>query len=483
MDKQELKPLALLTLFSLVPRLYQLNSPFVTRDDWGLAQLAVYARNHIDLGFLETQFLPVFGVVGGENITYTNHPFLVEVLNALWCMVFGLSEGAMRGFAIVWSLLTVLALYRLGRQLWDHQTGLLAAAFYAFTPMSIYMGRTPNIETPCYFFGLLGLSLAIDWDRYHQHRHLGLSCLCLGLSAWCDHYAIFLIPFLFFIALIKRSKSLVLVAAAPAAAYAAYLGYIAAISGLGDLLYGASKHASPWELWVQPDYFWNVFKGILWNYGGLPPILALWGLVRLWKSSDRQPLIWLSPLFGLFLLDLLLSAGVVAAHVFRILFVAGPLVLLAAHAIRDLTRNQKIAIALVCGALFVPPLKDNFAHTNSGDIAMAHKVRELTTDKDLLIGLPPHMAYYVNRKAIVSYAYSWVGEGVFKTPADVFQRLRPFAEHKEYDRLVLFTQFLLNPRTSLRGVDFSRTFDGIEGWTRVTEPGVDPQVWKRTPQN
>ena len=483
MEKTEKRQLLLLLILSTFPRLYQINSEFITREDWGLAQLAVYVRNYLEIGFLETRFLPVFGVIGEENIYYVNHPFLMEVLNAVWCRIFGMSETTMRTFAVLISVLTILVIYRLGRQFWGHQAGLLAAFFYGFAPMSIYIGRTPNIESGFYFFSFLGLSLIIDWTENKKRSSFALASLSLLLGVWCDHFGLYLVPFIFLIALGRKSKGIFLFSLVPVVGYILYLSHIAMVTGLAELAVGASKYVSPWDYWVNPDYYKVLVQRIFWNYAGLPPLLALFGIGKLlsrYKKFDVQSVgVWLCPILGLVVTDFAISCGFVYIHVFRVLFVGAPIALLAAYCIKDWSKSVKVAVVILSTLLLILPFKELFTPTNALDPNMAREVRKLTTDKDLLIGVPPNMAYYLNRKSMVPYAYAWAGGVLYKKPEDVFARLRPLAEHREYDRLVLFTQFLLNPTGSIKEADFSQTFDGVPGWRRVTKPSIDPQVWER----
>ncbi len=68
------------------------------------------------------------------------HPPLYYLLLRVW-LVFGTSEAALRSLSVALGVLTVLALYDLGRQLFGRRVGLLAALFLAVAPLHVWYSQ------------------------------------------------------------------------------------------------------------------------------------------------------------------------------------------------------------------------------------------------------------------------------------------------------------------------------------------------------
>lgn len=90
-------------------------------------------------------------IVRGEPLYGTHHPAhhmpAVYYTYALAFLLFGNSVWAVKFLLILWTIVTVYLLYRLGALMTDKATGALAAVFYSILTSHIYMwGATAEIE-------------------------------------------------------------------------------------------------------------------------------------------------------------------------------------------------------------------------------------------------------------------------------------------------------------------------------------------------
>jgi uncharacterized membrane protein len=95
----------------------------------------------------------------GELLTAIDpHPPLYYLLLHGWMSVFGKSAVAARSLSVLFGMVGVLALYLLGRRLYDDRVGLLAAGLLAVSPMHVQYSR----ETRMYAL-LVALVVVATW--------------------------------------------------------------------------------------------------------------------------------------------------------------------------------------------------------------------------------------------------------------------------------------------------------------------------------
>ena len=90
-----------------------------------------------------------------------------------------------RGLAAIFDTGTVLLLYLLGRRLYSHRTGLLAAVFAAFTVLSIDQAHFCTVDSMLTFLVALTVlvSTKVVFDpSKHNMRNAGVVGLCLGMA-------------------------------------------------------------------------------------------------------------------------------------------------------------------------------------------------------------------------------------------------------------------------------------------------------------
>ncbi|MFC1727715.1 ArnT family glycosyltransferase [Patescibacteria group bacterium] len=125
--------------------------------------------------------------VGGFFLGPIYYFFMIPFL---W--VFKLDPVGPAVMVALFGLATIFLIYRVGKQFFDVKVGLLAAAFYAVSPLMIAYNRSswnPNIMP---FFSLLAIYSIWRVAVKKQGYYLGLIGLCLGVAFQLHYLAVFL---------------------------------------------------------------------------------------------------------------------------------------------------------------------------------------------------------------------------------------------------------------------------------------------------
>ncbi|MBI5961468.1 MAG: glycosyltransferase family 39 protein, partial [Chloroflexi bacterium] len=111
-----------------------------------------------------------------------HHPRIVHTLMGISIANFGQTVAAARLPWAILGALTIPAVYLLGRRLFDHRLGLIAALFMVSFPVHIQFSRTAMDMTGDPFF--LALALITVTLRDGDMMEAALAGLCLGLSQY-----------------------------------------------------------------------------------------------------------------------------------------------------------------------------------------------------------------------------------------------------------------------------------------------------------
>lgn len=469
--------LVTILILAVVVRLPYISSPFIRAEEWGCSMFSVYALNYQRLGFWECGLYPVYGKVADQAIPYVNHPPGGPLLLGVWSLVFGTSEMSSRVLAITISLLTVWLVYLLAKALFNTKTGLVAAGFYAFMPLSIYMGRVYSMEPPQHLFFLASLLATWNWLQSRHRGWLAAASAAILLSAFQDFYPIYLSGFCLLFCLTEKDKQRKIgwlwLAALPPLSIALHIAYISWWDWLTFMGQGGSKYSKPWEYWFRAEYYQSVGRRLFFFLGGIPTLLVPVAFYRQRLKGDVAKIMIL--LWSMAFVDFAILGRAVYQHEYRILFFMVPVAVTAASWLSGQSHRTLIASFTAFLALAYPSTHRLFQPINERDHQTALQIRELTTDSDILIGLPPHMTYYCQRVATVPYYYLWRHSALYGQPEELMKELRGFGEVDGYRRIVLFKQFLVDTDQK---IDWSKTYDGNPKLRRVTRPELDPQVWE-----
>jgi 4-amino-4-deoxy-L-arabinose transferase-like glycosyltransferase len=99
----------------------------------------------------------------------TNPP-LYHFLLCGWVEVFGSSEAAVRAPSVICGVLSVWAVYRLGRRLWDRPTGLWAAGLLGVSNMAVAYSQEARFYALIELVAILSTWAAYAWVRTPRRR-------------------------------------------------------------------------------------------------------------------------------------------------------------------------------------------------------------------------------------------------------------------------------------------------------------------------
>jgi 4-amino-4-deoxy-L-arabinose transferase-like glycosyltransferase len=119
---------------------------------------------------------------------YDIHPPLYYVLLHFWIGWFGHSEAAVRAPSVVWGVLGVWALERLGRRLFGPSTGLIAALLLAVSPFHVHYSQEARAYAQNLFFSLLSLTAFLSWMRSGGRRRAVSYVLATALMVYTHSY-------------------------------------------------------------------------------------------------------------------------------------------------------------------------------------------------------------------------------------------------------------------------------------------------------
>lgn len=177
LSKKSLVILSILTLSGAGLRLYTLGYQGLGVDEMYTLRFASGLETHsgkqyegeiIDVkGFRdhvenELRFLQPLTVIEGTYDYEPSHPPLYYLLVNLSLVVFGNSEFALRFPSAVFGALTIPFIFVLGRRLYNWETGLIAAAIFAFAPSQIYYGQMARMYSMVCFLAVVSMWLLVE---------------------------------------------------------------------------------------------------------------------------------------------------------------------------------------------------------------------------------------------------------------------------------------------------------------------------------
>jgi 4-amino-4-deoxy-L-arabinose transferase-like glycosyltransferase len=107
---------------------------------------------------------------------FINQPPLGFYIGALFLRCLGSSYAVGVTVATLFGVGCIFLLYKIGRILYENQTGLFAAAIFALTPWHVVLSRSFLIDIQCLFFSLL----TCWWPSWQQRRIRRSSFYCQG---------------------------------------------------------------------------------------------------------------------------------------------------------------------------------------------------------------------------------------------------------------------------------------------------------------
>ncbi len=145
-----------------------------------------------NLSYNSIQWDEVTHLIGGLSLlrgdfpSYFNfnafYPPMYDLFTAGFFSIAGINVLTARLISVLFSLLSIYAVFEFGYRLYSPKIGLLASIFLALMPGFIWLSRLALIETMLIFFFTITALFFFAWLRNGKNKYLILSGLTLGLG-------------------------------------------------------------------------------------------------------------------------------------------------------------------------------------------------------------------------------------------------------------------------------------------------------------
>jgi 4-amino-4-deoxy-L-arabinose transferase-like glycosyltransferase len=418
---------------------HQIAEPWVGKHEgWNGALFSTAAHNHLAYGLGVTRL----GVtLNGDHATpgtflyYTNHPPLLPLVLAASFAVFGEHEWSARLVPVLFTLLSVVLVWRIGVEVRGPAFGLLAALFFTLLPMNAFYGRMVDHEALTGAFSLGAIWLYVRWQRTRRTALLGGSMLSLALgmaSGWPAFYLAGFLP-LHHLLTAERGRRDLRVLGFPVLALAGFVLFVAHVSWLrgsggvqeliSQFVLRTSAGTADFTEGRARSFSWPGFA-LLWAVRSYKlftlPILAAAAL-ELWNTwTDRR-----GPLaFGRGIVLVLLVFGITHMLLFRQgawvheywgFYLSAPLAFLAAGGLLglahrgNLTRLLVFFLVLFLGAS-LPRLRALYADDDAKVMGQSRIIGAHARPGEIVSTnegfMKPQIAYYTRRDVIETPLWS-----------------------------------------------------------------------------
>lgn len=110
-------------------------------------------------------------------------------------------------FVVLLGIFSIPLIYFVAKKYFNNITGIFAAIFLAFSPLTVRFSRASWNPNPMPFFSLLSLLFLYYFYQTKKNKFLYLATVCFGVMLQLHYLAILLIPFLLFIVLRIKKKA------------------------------------------------------------------------------------------------------------------------------------------------------------------------------------------------------------------------------------------------------------------------------------
>jgi hypothetical protein len=120
-------------------------------------------------------------------------PPLVFASLRLWVSLTGTSPLAGRYYSVLWSMLTLAPIYRIGRQMGGERTGLLAALLWAISPFQVWHAQDIRNYTLWAAWSTLGVWFLLAALETAKLKHRAAYVLATAVAAYSFYFEVFII--------------------------------------------------------------------------------------------------------------------------------------------------------------------------------------------------------------------------------------------------------------------------------------------------
>ena len=157
--------LALILVISLLARVATLNSEWIDVDEGNY----LYDAKLLSEGAMPFQ-------------DFYMKEFLYTFVLSSYGKIFGLSLMGIRFLSAIFSLVTIIFMYKIGSRLYDNKTGIAAAALYAFMPFAIFWNNLVRESVLGIMLMTIAVYYLIKFIKTENFLDIGMNALFLFLA-------------------------------------------------------------------------------------------------------------------------------------------------------------------------------------------------------------------------------------------------------------------------------------------------------------
>ncbi|WP_031435240.1 ArnT family glycosyltransferase [Methylomarinum vadi] len=177
-----------------------MSQPWNGLDGGDGALFSKIAKNYLEHGIWELKFGQAYNYLPGQDKDslkyYQHHPPLLPLLIAGSFAVFGENEAAARLVPILFSLASIVLLYKISKQSYGENVAITATFIFASFPAILFFARKPGYEPLSLFFILLSLYYYnLIRDMYGKKGYIAFF-LAMGAGLLTDWPVYFLLSIL-----------------------------------------------------------------------------------------------------------------------------------------------------------------------------------------------------------------------------------------------------------------------------------------------
>gem|GEM_PF-1643645 len=120
------------------------------------------------------------------------HPPLFYVIHHFWIALFGMSEVALRSISVLFALLSVIGLYKLGKLIFNRRVGLIAAFLLAISPWHIWISQNARSNSLLLFLIIVSIYSFFQLLETKRKKWFAVYA-CVTTIAIYTHYFAFMI--------------------------------------------------------------------------------------------------------------------------------------------------------------------------------------------------------------------------------------------------------------------------------------------------
>lgn len=195
-------------LISVILLFHKIDKLFIGHHDWNGAFWGVITRNylgHIQKFLGNPNWQTTDNISANQFVFYQSYTFFMPLLFTISALFFGVNEMSMRLVTVIFSVVMLFFIYKIGEYVYNRKIGLIASVLALATPMFQYYGKLPDHEPILTSLCTISFYFYITLKKNCRKKYFWFYffLLCTLLESWGGFFFLF---FLIMYSLIFRRE-------------------------------------------------------------------------------------------------------------------------------------------------------------------------------------------------------------------------------------------------------------------------------------